>query len=110
MIKADFTKKNGRIRMTLSGHAGYSEDGKDVVCAAVSGLFYALVGYLMNLKSEGLIIYSIDSGKGDVECSSDGEEAMKLACIGLVQIALQYPRHLTVHNGAFPWRIGEMIG
>ena len=109
MINADFTKKDGRVRLILSGHAGYAHDGSDIVCAAVSGLFYALVGYLMNLKNEGLIIRSIASGRGDVECSLEGEEAMKLACIGLVQIALQYPAHLSVHNGAFPWKIGEVI-
>lgn len=109
MINADFTKKDGRVRLVLSGHAGHSEKGSDIVCAAVSGLFYALVGYLSNMKKEGLIIHSMASGNGDVECSEEGEEAMKLACIGLVQIALGYPDHLSVSNRAFSWRIGPAI-
>ena len=109
MISADFTKKDGRVRLILSGHAGYSDGGSDIVCAAVSGLFYALVGYLSNMKKEGLVIRSMASGSGDVECSEEGEEAMKLACIGLVQIALGYPNHLSVNNRAFSWRIGQTV-
>ena len=109
MIRADFTRKDGRFRLILSGHAGYSEGGADSVCAAVSGLFYALVGYLSNVKKEGLVIRSMASGSGDVECSEEGEEAMKLAFIGLLQIALGYPDHLSVNNRAFSWRIGQTV-
>lgn len=37
MIKAVFYKKNGCLSgFSLSGHAGYAESGKDIVCAAVS--------------------------------------------------------------------------
>ena len=33
-------------QMTVSGHAGYAPAGRDIVCAAVSALVYALAGYL----------------------------------------------------------------
>ena len=101
MIKADFYRTENGLRVSLDGHSGYSEVGSDIVCAAVSGIFYALVGYLMNTKREGLIIHSILSGCGDVECSEEGEEAMKLAYIGLLQIAMTYPQNLAVVNRAF---------
>lgn len=103
MITADFKRERGALRLTLRGHAGYSE-GDDIVCAAVSGIFYALCGYLANIKPEGLRIHSIRAGEGDVECAESGEEAMKLVCIGLLQIALTYPGYLAVNNEAFSWK------
>lgn len=37
MIIAEFFKKKGEINgFKVSGHAGYDESGKDIVCAAVS--------------------------------------------------------------------------
>ena len=37
MIKAVFQKQNGKIfNCSIKGHAGYAENGQDVVCAAVS--------------------------------------------------------------------------
>lgn len=37
MIKAVFYKKNGAFTgFGISGHAGYADEGQDVVCAAVS--------------------------------------------------------------------------
>ncbi|MDE5738131.1 MAG: ribosomal-processing cysteine protease Prp [Oscillospiraceae bacterium] len=37
MIKAVFRKQNGKIcYCSIKGHAGYAENGQDVVCAAVS--------------------------------------------------------------------------
>ncbi len=39
MIKASFTKKNGKfVNFRVSGHSGYSEQGSDIVCAAVSSM------------------------------------------------------------------------
>ncbi len=38
MIKISF--KDG---LTIEGHANYAEKGKDIICAAVSTLFYAYV-------------------------------------------------------------------
>ena len=37
MIVAEFLKKNGNITgFKVSGHAGYDDIGKDIVCASVS--------------------------------------------------------------------------
>ena len=34
----------GGAHLTVRGHAGYGEYGKDIVCAAASALVYALAG------------------------------------------------------------------
>ena len=104
MIKAEFSKKKDGIHLTIKGHAGYSKgDEDDIVCAAVSGIFYALCGYLSNLKKEGYFLNCAEAGYADVECGREGEEAMKLACIGIWQIALTYPRHVSVNNTVWDW-------
>ncbi|MDE5564895.1 MAG: ribosomal-processing cysteine protease Prp [Oscillospiraceae bacterium] len=37
MIHAVFERKNGRLcGVQVNGHAGYAEEGQDIVCAAVS--------------------------------------------------------------------------
>ncbi len=43
MIKIRVTEKNDHIqKISISGHAGYAEKGKDLVCAAVSGIAFGL--------------------------------------------------------------------
>jgi len=109
MIKAEFTRAEDSLRLRLNGHAESGGQDSKLVCAAVSGIFYALCGYLKNVKSKGLIINSIAPGDGDVICSFSGEEAMKLACIGLFQIMVSYPGHLAVKNSAFDWHNCDQI-
>lgn len=101
MIRAEFTRAEDSLRLRINGHADRDGQDSQIVCAAVSGIFYALCGYLKNVKNKGLIINSIAPGRGDVICSFSGEEAMKLTCIGLLQIMMSYPYHITVKNSAF---------
>lgn len=104
MITANFSRGESGLRMSVQGHAEYSSDGDDIVCAAVSGLVYALLGYLANEAVE-FNINAFGSGVADIECSLRGEEAMKLCCIGLLQIALSYPDSLAVCGAAWRWGI-----
>jgi len=109
MINVEFTKGNDGVRLIIKGHAGYSKGGNDdIVCAAISGIFYALCGYLSNLKKEGYSLNRAEPGYADVECGYEGEEAMKLACIGIWQIALTYPQCVKVHNLAWNWDLPDI--
>ena len=108
MIRADFSRDESGLRLKLCGHAGYSFCGGDIVCAAVSGIFYALLGYLANMDA-GLKINALSSGIADIECGLVGEEAMKLCCIGLIQIALTYPGTVSVDSVAWNWRVDSPL-
>lgn len=107
MISAKFSRDEKGLKASICGHAGYSAGGADIVCAAVSGLVYALVGYLANESGE-LRVNLLCSGCADIECGTDGEEAMKLCCIGLLQIALSYPGTVAVDGGAWGWSSGSV--
>ena len=107
MIRADFYRDGEKMRMTLDGHAGYGRLGNDIVCAAVSGIFYALVGYLRSFKRDSVEIRAIEYGHADIICSPDCEEALKLACMGIYEVALTYPDHVRVKNRLWSWRLRE---
>ncbi len=44
-------------QIEISGHAGYAEKGKDIVCAAVSILSQAFLSYLQDLYNRNRIEY-----------------------------------------------------
>lgn len=44
MIDICFKKSSGKILgFNIEGHAGYSEEGEDIVCSAVSAISYTIV-------------------------------------------------------------------
>lgn len=100
MITASFIKeKNGALRLKVSGHATYKENGQLIVCAAVSGIFYSLLGYLKNTYNDGLVIHALGSGDADIECLGCDSEMFRMACIGILQISESYPGQICVKNG-----------
>lgn len=104
MIDIEFSRKGDALSLTMRGHAGYSASGSDIVCAAVSGIFYALIGYLAN-ECRDLHVGRISSGVADIGCSIDGESAMKLAYIGFLQIGLSYPGTLKIRESVWNRRL-----
>ena len=105
MIVADFSRIPSGFRLHIEGHAEYSGDGKDVVCAAASGIFYALCGYLLNFKRESLKVNVIQSGLADIECGVDCEDYLQLACLGFYQLSMEYPLNVAMLNRAWAWRM-----
>lgn len=82
----------------MRGHAGYSTTGTDIVCAGVSAIYFALLGFLEN--SEDAEIKSARTGSGDTDISCAGgaktEAAVDMALIGLQQIAAKYPDNVQI--------------
>ena len=84
--------EGGRCLLTLDGHATGSPD----VCAAVSGLVYALAGYLSNAELEGraeVYALELESGKVRIHCHGDDRvtAACEMAIIGLRQLEKAHP-------------------
>ena len=103
MINVSFIKEDsGSLRLKMSGHATYKENGQLTVCAAISAIFYTLLGYLKNAYDDKLIIHTLESGNADVECMDCDPEIFRMACIGILQISERYPHQICVKNGI--WR------
>ena len=98
MISATFDPDADKLRLCIKGHAEYSESGADIVCAAISGIFYAFLGYLVSCHNEGTRIFRIEHGYAELACPLEAEEAMKQTCIGFLQIENTYPECVKVIN------------
>lgn len=105
MIDADFSRTQKGFRLRIEGHARYGAEGEDIVCAAVSSIFYALCGYIINFKPGSIKVNALESGLADIECGFDCEDQLQLACLGLWQIASTYPTHMKVGIGAWNWKM-----
>lgn len=106
MIDAGFFKEEDGFRVIIAGHAGYAPEGQDIVCASVSTMLYAMIGYLSTLKGSGCQVHKIQKGYAEISCSALGEEALRMACIGILQVSEQYPQHVRLHNEIWKSRFG----
>ena len=73
MIEIRFVPEN--MELKVSGHAGQAEKGRDIVCSAVSILFYTLAQAIAD--SEELLeekpVIEIEDGNGYVSCKPKQE-------------------------------------
>jgi len=86
--------------LVVLGHANYAEYGKDIVCAGVSSLVQALIGWIENNDCKAECI-SVEENDGEVIVSCDGGEEIAavfyMTAIGLEQIANCYPDHVQIN-------------
>lgn len=92
MIVVD-VRKDG---VTVSGHAGYAESGKDIVCAGATALVQGLIRSIEGLTRDQ-IQYDITPGRADIHFK-DLSEAGKLLVdsffLGICLIADDFPEHI----------------
>lgn len=94
MIEIEIEK--GKI--AVKGHAGYDEIGKDIVCAAVSTLFQALIASVKELTPD-TIKAEIQPGNSRIELLTMSDVSKCLFSsfvIGVELIADEYPDNVRV--------------
>lgn len=102
MILIDvYRNKNNHItQCTVKGHAGYEEHGKDIVCAAISGIVCtAVLGMQQVAKVDG--IYETSSGYSSIRpLESENEKIQTIfetMVLGLTEISKQYSHYVKVN-------------
>ena len=96
MIKV--IKKNKVIE--ISGHAGYDEFGKDIVCASVSSVIMTTVNSIMNIDNSS-ISYMDDGNKIIIEKLNDNDIVDKLLntmILILKDLEEQYKENIKVES------------
>ena len=99
MVNAKYTVVENTHTLSVLGHANYAEYGKDIVCAGVSALVQALIGWLEEnyWKSESI---DVDQKEGEIIISCEGNEetaaVFYMTALGLEQIANSYPDHVQI--------------
>lgn len=98
MIQISYRRAGDRHQLTVEGHAGQDRRGRDIVCAGVSALSFALLGYLAECGAE---IEEMSGGSGSIAVSCTGDEraaaAFGVAMTGYAQIAERYPQYVEIH-------------
>lgn len=99
-------KKGNILRYTIKGHANYDEEGKDIICSAVSVLGQtALMSFVsVGNISENDIDYKISDGNLDVKITYEKEDKnnydiqiiMKTLEVGIKSIIENYPGYVTL--------------
>lgn len=99
MVRAKYTVEEDTHTLVLLGHANYDEYGKDIVCAGVSALVQALIGWIEENYYKTVCI-SVDPKEGEVLiCCEGGAElaaVFQMTAIGLEQMADCYPDHVQI--------------
>lgn len=99
MIRIRYGTDDKTHSLAVVGHAGYNDQGKDIVCAGVSAIIYALLGWLENNRDKvSFIRTGVESGEVLValEGGQEAKTVFEVATIGLEQIAAKYPDHVAV--------------
>lgn len=99
MINITITKKTESvINLSIKGHAGYAEYGKDIVCAGVSGT----LGGLNNLQNPESFEITIDNGFAEIRVKDNtiitehDKIVLETIITQLETIAESYPEYATV--------------
>lgn len=103
MIEVRYTSRRSLHELSVKGHAGYAEPGSDIVCAGVSAITYALLGFLDANEGEARDVVT-DVREGSVTISCEGttriSAAFEMAMIGYEQIAAMYQGYALVNKDA----------
>lgn len=98
MIRINYCRSGERHRLAVEGHAGQDEHGRDIVCAGVSAISFALLGYLAQCGAD-ITHLTGESGSISVDCTGGEqvEAAFAMAVTGYLQISERYPQYVTTY-------------
>lgn len=83
--------RQGATCVTLKGHAGSAEYGKDLVCAAVSALALTLAANAEDLEEAEILL---EPGNSRISCSPDAAGMFDCICKGFQLLAEKFPEHV----------------
>jgi uncharacterized protein YsxB (DUF464 family) len=103
MINITFNPNTFTVDIT--GHAEHGKKGEDIVCSAISALFYTLGEALYNSREMMAedIVFSDDDGNGHLSCKPKAEYEANVSLIywtiltGFDLVAKNYEKNVTLH-------------
>ena len=95
MIRIYATKKASRYRLYLEGHADFAKKA-DIVCAAVSALTEALIGYAAESPACRHLRFSVKKGEAFLSCRGGLGAGFDMILRAYREIAAHYPRHVKI--------------
>ncbi len=92
----DVSVRKDGIKVT--GHAGYRENGKDIVCAGVTALTQTLIRSMEDL-TEDKVEYEVSPGKAEIRYRNLSEKSKTLVdsfFIGICAIVSDFPDYVRI--------------
>ena len=109
MIKATIIARGEKLSLRIEGHAGYAEEGKDIVCASASILAQTVaykVGLLDRLGAfKEPAVIKLESGDTEITCVPSDAVYHPLAGVyefagtGFCLLADNFPLYVAVTGG-----------
>ena len=96
MIKVN---KNGNV-IKITGHSGYDNVGKDIVCASVSSIIYTTVNGLLNINEKSIEFLDNDEYMEiKVLLSDDITNSLILNMMTMLkELEKRYPKNIKVNE------------
>lgn len=104
MVKVTFEEKDNKLTLTLKGHAGQAEIGKDIVCASCSILAYTVAQFVGEANYQGDLksvpILNLASGDTVISCEPSEEiihemrNIYRFAEMGYHLLVYNYPQYV----------------
>ena len=81
MINITFNPKT--FTLDVTGHAEHGKKGEDIVCSAISILFYTLAESLNNCRDmlQEDMVFKFDDGNGHISCNPKAEYEANISLI-----------------------------
>ena len=103
MINIEFNPKT--LTLDITGHAEHGEKGEDIVCAAISTLFYTLGEALYESKHMMAedVVFDDEDGNGHLSCVPKKEYEANVSLIywtiltGFELVAKNYKNNVILH-------------
>ena len=100
MICIRCQRRRGGYRLEIVGHAQHGPAGQDIVCAGVSAISWALLGYL---DGRGMLEDAWADKGAMLLYIRDGDRAqaaIEMAMTGYQQLREKYPQNVGIHIAA----------
>ena len=84
--------------ITVDGHAGYAEAGKDIVCAGVTALVENLIDSIEGLTVD-TIQYEVSPGRADIhykDLSEEGKLLVDSFFLGICAVERDFPGYVKI--------------
>jgi uncharacterized protein YsxB (DUF464 family) len=104
MITITYKAHGKKHKLSIEGHAESGEAGKDLICCAVSTLFYTLAQSMIEANHEGMLAKTPsiheENGNGTISCVANGKYEANISLIwwtiinGFMLLEENYPQNI----------------
>lgn len=98
MIKVIYNE--GYKNLKITGHAGYADKGKDIVCASASSIILSSINLAIEFNKD--VKYTDDLNKIEIINNTNDENVTKVfsnMIVSLEELERQYPDNIKISKG-----------